>query len=141
MPALNPATLGNLGTGSQRALEVLRPGSKGPQVERLKKALAAGGFYRGPINDTLGPQGVEALVRAKTALKLGGAPDEAGEFTIKHLEAFAARPSGSVDPNDPTLRKLATSASGAFNPTSSTVCPATDTRPASIHSRAWRRLQ
>ena len=110
LPALNPATLASLGTGSQPAIEVLKQGSKGPQVERLKRALAAGGFYNGAINDTLGPQGVDALVRAKTQLKLGGAPDQAGEFTIKHLETYAAsRTSGNVDLNNPILQKLATS--------------------------------
>ncbi len=111
LPALNPATLGNLGTGSQPAIEVLQKGSKGPQVERLKKALAAGGFYKGPINDELGSQGIDALVRAKTQLKLGGAPDQAGEFTLKHLEAYAAskaQGSATVDANNPILQKLAT---------------------------------
>ena len=111
LPALNAGTLQNVDTGSQRAVEVLKPGSRGPQVERLKKALAAGGFYQGPINDELGPQGVAALVRAKAQLKLGGAPDQAGEFTIKHLETYAAsRASGNVDANNRTLQILATSA-------------------------------
>jgi len=111
LPALNAGTLRNIDTGSQTALEVLKPGSRGPQVERLKKALAAGGFYQGAINDELGPQGVEALVRAKEKLKLGGAPDQAGEFTIKHIEAYAAsRASGNVDAGNRTLQTLATSA-------------------------------
>ena len=111
MPALNPATLSNLGTGSQKAIEVLQQGSTGPQVERLKKALAAGGFYDGVINDQLGAQGIDALVRAKAQLKLGGAPDQAGEFTLKHLEAYAAsRGAGNVDSGNAALQTLATRA-------------------------------
>jgi hypothetical protein len=101
--------LSNLAPGTQGAVEVLQRGSRGPQVERLKRALAAGGFYQGPINDELGAQGIDALVRAKQQLKLGGAPDQAGEFTLKHLEAYAAsRTSGNLDPNNPVLQTLAT---------------------------------
>ncbi|NOK13730.1 hypothetical protein HNS30_32250 [Corallococcus exercitus] len=83
--SLNPATLGMLGSSKME----VKPGSRGPDVERLKKALSAAGFYNGAINDQMGTQGVDALKKAKEALKLGGPADVAGEFTLRKIEEFA----------------------------------------------------
>ena len=84
----SPST-GTVGNGEYKSSFEIKPGSKGPEVERLKKALTDAGFYTGAINQEMGAQGVEALKKAKEQLKLGGAPDVAGEFTVKKIEEFA----------------------------------------------------
>ncbi|MCU0701402.1 MAG: peptidoglycan-binding protein [Myxococcaceae bacterium] len=78
-------------TGQSIPFDV-RPGSRGPQVRELKQALAAAGFYDGVINDEMGPMGVEALKKAKAALRLGGPPDVAGPTTMEALRRAAASP-------------------------------------------------
>lgn len=92
---LNAGTLGSINNGQYKSSFEIKPGSKGPEVERLKKALTDAGFYTGAINQEMGAQGVEALKKAKEQLKLGGAPDVAGEFTLKKIEEFA-RTQGSA---------------------------------------------
>ncbi|HEX8703749.1 MAG TPA: peptidoglycan-binding domain-containing protein [Myxococcaceae bacterium] len=115
---LNAGTLGSVNSGQYTSSFEIKPGSKGPEVERLKKALKEAGFYNGAINQEMGPQGVEALKKAKAELKLGGAPDVAGEFTLKKIEEYAkARTSSgavlgngiTVNTNHPSLQKLANS--------------------------------
>jgi peptidoglycan hydrolase-like protein with peptidoglycan-binding domain len=113
---LNPATLGNISSGAPSGFEV-KPGSKGPEVTQLKQALKDAGFYKGAVNDQMGPDGVAALKAAKAQLKLGSPPDVAGAFTLKKVQDFAkAQSSGAVvgnftvDTQHPTLRKLATGA-------------------------------
>lgn len=92
---LNAGTLGNVNNGQYKSSFEIKPGSKGPEVERLKKALTDAGFYTGAINQEMGAQGVEALKKAKEQLKLGGAPDVAGEFTLKKIEEFARTHGGA----------------------------------------------
>jgi hypothetical protein len=58
-------------------------------VQRLKQALKDAGFYKGAVNNQMGPDGVTALKAAKAELKLGGAPDVAGDFTIQKLKQYA----------------------------------------------------
>jgi len=115
---LNAGTLGSINNGQYKSSFEIKPGSKGPEVERLKKALTDAGFYKGAINQEMGAQGVEALKKAKEQLKLGGAPDVAGEFTLKKIEEFAKAKVSSgavlgngitVNTNHPSLQKLATS--------------------------------
>lgn len=109
---LNPATLGNISTGA--SFEV-KPGSQGPQVTQLKQALKDAGFYKGVVNDQMGPDGVAALKAAKEQLKLGGPADVAGAFTLRKLQEYAKAQAGglvtgnyTVDTNHPSLRALAT---------------------------------
>jgi peptidoglycan hydrolase-like protein with peptidoglycan-binding domain len=54
-------------------------------VQELKTLLRNAGFYDGAINDEMGPMGVDALKRAKSALNLGGPADVAGPTTIDAL--------------------------------------------------------
>jgi peptidoglycan hydrolase-like protein with peptidoglycan-binding domain len=112
---LNPATLGNISPNAPGANFEVKPGSKGPEVTQLKQALKDAGFYKGAINDQMGPDGVAALKAAKEKLQLGGPPDVAGAFTLKKIQEYAkANASGlvtgnyTVDTNHPSLRKLAT---------------------------------
>jgi peptidoglycan hydrolase-like protein with peptidoglycan-binding domain len=109
---------GPVENGEYKSSFEIKPGSKGPEVERLKKALKDAGFYNGAINQEMGPMGVEALKKAKETLKLGGAPDVAGEFTLKKIEEYArtrSSPGGElgnglrVNTNHPSLKTLATS--------------------------------
>ncbi len=89
--SLNPATLGSLGAGAGKEI---KPGQKGPEVAELKQALKDAGFYKGVINDTMGPDGVKALKAAKEQLKLGGAADVCGPFTMEKIKQ-AGQSSGS----------------------------------------------
>ncbi len=76
-------------------------GSRGPQVTALKTLLRDAGFYSGAINDQMGTMGIEALKRAKLALKLGGPVDVAGPTTIATLtQAVAARANAALS-NEP----------------------------------------
>jgi peptidoglycan hydrolase-like protein with peptidoglycan-binding domain len=75
-------------SGAAQMKEV-KPGSKGPEVVALKQALKEAGFYKGVINDQMGPDGVKALKEAKEKLKLGGAPDVAGAFTLQKIKDAA----------------------------------------------------
>jgi peptidoglycan hydrolase-like protein with peptidoglycan-binding domain len=89
-PAPTPATPApKPSQGTQGPDGDIRLGSRGPQVERLKKALTDAGFYHGAINNEMGAQGIEALKKAKQALNLGGPADVAGDFTLKKLEEYA----------------------------------------------------
>ncbi len=67
------------------------PGSKGPAVQELKTLLRDAGFYQGVINDELGPMGVDALKRAKQALRLTGPADQAGPTTLSALRGRVAQ--------------------------------------------------
>ncbi len=111
-PVLQKAGGGTSGTGmvssqlgSYKPSFEIKPGSKGPEVERLKKALKAAGFYNDAINQEMGTQGVEALKKAKAELKLGGPPDVAGEFTVQKIEEYARNrgPAGGVAGHVKTL--------------------------------------
>ena len=112
---LNPATLGSISSGAPSASFEVKLGSRGPEVAQLKQALKDAGFYKGAVNDQMGPDCVAALKAAKKKLKLGGPSDVAGAFTLKKVQEYAkAQASGlvmgnaTVDTNHPTLRKLAT---------------------------------
>ena len=112
---LNPATLGSISSGAPSASFEVKLGSRGPEVTQLKQALKDAGFYKGPVNDQMGPDCVVALKAAKEKLKLGGPSGVAGPFTLKKVQEYAkAQASGmvmgnaTVDTNHPTLRKLAT---------------------------------
>ncbi|MDX2015832.1 MAG: peptidoglycan-binding domain-containing protein [Myxococcaceae bacterium] len=81
-----PSTPGDAGAFN------VQPGSRGPQVRALKEALKAAGYYDGVINDEMGPMGVEALKKAKAALRLGGPADVAGPTTMEALRRAASAP-------------------------------------------------
>jgi peptidoglycan hydrolase-like protein with peptidoglycan-binding domain len=89
----------------------VRPGERGPEVVRLKKALRDAGFYDGAINDEMGPQGVAALRRAKAELRLGGPADVAGPTTLAQVEARArsrqVAGTASANTSHPWLQTLA----------------------------------
>ncbi|MDP3235654.1 MAG: peptidoglycan-binding protein [Myxococcales bacterium] len=112
---LHPSTLD---TAGYRPTFEIRPGSTGPKVKELKQAMKDAGFYPGVVNDQMGPDGLAALKKAKEALKLGGAPDIAGDFTLAKIQKAAAKkPEGvvtagnfTVDSNNPSLKALATGA-------------------------------
>ena len=73
-------------------------GSQGPEVVRLKLGLKNAGFYNGPINDRMGRQGIDALMRAKAALNIGGPADVAGAETIDKIAEYArSAPNAHVD--------------------------------------------
>ncbi len=78
-------------TGEVAALSTVERGSRGPQVAQLKTLLRDAGFYHGPINDEMGAQGIEALQKAKLALKLTGPVDVAGPTTFAALEKAVAQ--------------------------------------------------
>ncbi|HZI13016.1 MAG TPA: peptidoglycan-binding domain-containing protein, partial [Myxococcus sp.] len=112
---LNPATLGTISPGGPGSSFEVKPGSKGPEVTQLKQALKDAGFYKGVVNDQMGPDGVAALKAAKEKLKLGGPADVAGAFTLKKIQESAKAQAGglvtgnyTVDTNHPSLRALAT---------------------------------
>ncbi|WP_368738096.1 peptidoglycan-binding protein [Myxococcus sp. AM009] len=114
---LNPATLGNISGGAPSASFEVRPGSRGPEVTQLKQALKDAGFYKGVVNDQMGPDGVAALKAAKEHLKLGGPLDVAGAFTLRKVQEHAKSLASGVvmgnfrvDTENATLRKLATGA-------------------------------
>jgi len=65
--------------------------SRGPLVTQLKTLLRAAGFYSGVINDQMGDMGIEALKKAKSALKLTGPADVAGPTTFATLKKAAGR--------------------------------------------------
>lgn len=72
--------------------------SEGPEVAKLKQSLKDAGFYNGPINEKMGQQGLDALIAAKTALKIGGPLDVAGPETIQKIAEYAkSLPSLHVD--------------------------------------------
>jgi peptidoglycan hydrolase-like protein with peptidoglycan-binding domain len=75
-------------------------GSRGPEVAKLKTLLRDAGFYTGVINEEMGSMGVEALKKAKLALKLGGPVDVAGSTTLQALEkaAIARRRQSTLTP-------------------------------------------
>lgn len=84
-------------TGSAAVLSTVERGSRGPQVAQLKTLLRDAGFYSGEINDQMGAMGIEALQKAKLALKLTGPVDVAGPTTFAALErAIAQGVSSSV---------------------------------------------
>ncbi|MCA2978132.1 MAG: peptidoglycan-binding protein, partial [Myxococcaceae bacterium] len=60
-------------------------GSSGTNVRLLKEVLRDAGFYAGAINGEMGPMGVEALRRAKAALKLAGPSYVADSATLDAL--------------------------------------------------------
>jgi peptidoglycan hydrolase-like protein with peptidoglycan-binding domain len=110
---LHPSTLD---TAGYRPTFEIRPGSTGPKVKELKQAMKDAGFYQGVVNDQMGPDGLTALKKAKEALKLGGAPDIAGDFTLAKIQRAATENArgvvtagnSSVDANNPALKALAT---------------------------------
>ncbi len=110
---LHPSTLD---TAGYRPTFEIRPGSTGPKVKELKQAMKDAGFYQGVVNDQMGPDGLAALKKAKEALKLGGAPDIAGDFTLAKIQRAATENAQgvvtagnySVDANNPALKALAT---------------------------------
>jgi len=109
---LHPSTLDT--AGYKQSFEI-RPGSTGPKVKELKQALKDAGFYPGVVSDQMGPDGVAALKRAKEALKLGGAADVAGDFTLAKVKAAAKEKAQgtitagnfTVDQSNAALRALA----------------------------------
>ncbi len=60
--------------------------STGPQVGQLKQALKDAGFYDGPVNETMGHQGMEALNLATKTLGLSGPADSQ---TIQKIAQYA----------------------------------------------------
>ena len=84
----------------------VRAGQKGPQVRELKEALKAGGFYDGVLNDEMGPDGLAALRKAKSALELGGDPEVAGQLTLDTIRGAARGAVGTVQ--HPWLNTLGT---------------------------------
>jgi peptidoglycan hydrolase-like protein with peptidoglycan-binding domain len=112
LSALNSGTLQN----TDNSVWQLRPGDSGPKVKELKEALKAAGFYKGVINDKLGPDGTAALIAAKRALKIGGPQDTAGPFTMQKIKEAAGMAGtsgggliGTPNLNHSILRKLANS--------------------------------
>jgi peptidoglycan hydrolase-like protein with peptidoglycan-binding domain len=84
---------------------VIGLGSRGPQVTELKTLLRNAGFYKGVINDEMGSMGVDALQKAKRALKLAGAPDVADAQTIQALRRMASSQDFGAQLRSPDLAK------------------------------------
>ena len=96
--------------------------STGPQVIELKQALKDAGFYKGPINDKMGQQGIDALKLAKQSFNIGGPADVAGSETLQKIrDSSAGGLTGQLQPQrqwDPTscglacIAMIATAANG-----------------------------
>lgn len=86
----SPPALNLTATATATSDGTITLGSRGPNVAQLKTLLRDAGFYDGAINDEMGSMGIDALKRAKLALKLTGPVDVAGPTTIEALRRAAS---------------------------------------------------
>jgi peptidoglycan hydrolase-like protein with peptidoglycan-binding domain len=66
---------------------MVRPGDKGPEVERLQKALGAAGHYTGPVDGTYNP-GLGDAIQAYQRSQSQPADGVAGPATLDRLNLY-----------------------------------------------------